>query len=235
VIAEYAFGDSGFDVKLGGVNGYGLDDPDINEAKSILGHVGWEGEMFSVGVNGIWGGEVQGFDGDESGVVDLLLTANPTDRLAFWLNADYNWIDTSDEAYAWGVALAGRFQATDRLGLSLRGEYVTDSDNFLGFCGFTGNGSVAPASDCAGGAPSSFVPTDVDIWGVTGTVDYLLTDQLKVRGEVRWDTINKDGGIDDGEFFHGSINNNGNDHGLEEDQITLGAEVIYSFTKFGGE
>lgn len=80
------------------------------------------------------------------------------------------------------------------------------------------------------------MPTDVEIWGVTGTVDYLLTDQLKIRGEVRWDTISKDSGIRDGEFFRGHIENDVNDgHGLSNDQVTIGAEVIYSFTKFGGE
>ena len=235
VIGEYAFGDSGFDVKVGGVNGYLPDSPDQNESKSILWHVGWEGEKASVGVNGIWGGEVQGFDGNESGVANLLLTYNPTDRLGLWLNADYNWIDASGDPYAWGVAAAGRFAITDRTGIALRGEYVTDNDNFLGYCGFTSNGSVAASSSCNGGAPSSFVPTDVDIWSVTGTIDHLLTDQLKVRAEVRWDTMNKSGGVNDGEFFHGSINNNGNSHGLDDDQITLGAEAIYSFTKFGGD
>ncbi len=44
-------------MSLGGVNGYLADDPDQNTAKSILGHVGWENDLLSVAVNGIWGGE----------------------------------------------------------------------------------------------------------------------------------------------------------------------------------
>jgi outer membrane murein-binding lipoprotein Lpp len=238
VMGEYAFGDSGFDIKFGGVNGFALDDPDRNEDKSLLWHLGYEQEMFSVGLNGIWGGEVQGFDGDPSGVANLLVTLDPTDRLSFWLNANYDWADVSGSAspQAWGVALAGRFQVTDKLGVALRGEYVQDDDNFLGFCGFTNDGALAPADASCTGAPSSFVPTDVEIWGVTGTVDYLLTDQLKLRGEVRWDAVNKDSGIQDGEFFRGHIENDvDGGGGLATNQVTVGAEVIYSFTKFGGE
>jgi hypothetical protein len=234
VMGEYKFGDSGFDVKVGGVNGFALNSPDINQDKSVVWHAGWTGETVSVGLNGMWGGEVQGFDGSESGVANLLVTYNPSERLGLWLNADYDWIDASGSPQAWGVAAAGRFAITDRTGIALRGEYVTDTGHFLGFCGFTSNGSTAASSSCAGGAPSSFVPTDVDLWSVTGTVDHLLTDQLKVRAEVRWDTMNKSGGVSDGEFFHGSINNDGNSHGLDPNQITLGAEAIYSFTKFGG-
>jgi hypothetical protein len=59
-----AFGDSGFDASLGVVNGFTQDDPDRNDRKSVLGHIGWAGETVSVGVNGIWGGEQTGFDGD---------------------------------------------------------------------------------------------------------------------------------------------------------------------------
>ena len=235
VMGEYTFGDSGFDVKVAGVNGFLPDSPDINQDKSILWHVGWENDTASVGVNGIWGGEVQGFDGAESGVVNALVTFNPTERLGLWLNADYNWVDASGNPYAWGIAAAGRFAITDKTGIALRGEYVTDNDNFLGFCGFTSNGSTAASSSCAGGAPSSYVPTDIDLWSVTGTIDHLLTDQLKIRAEVRWDTISKSNGVNDGEFFRGSINNDGNSHGLDDNQITLSAEAIYSFTKFGGE
>src|SRR6185295_16854315 len=123
-----AFGDSGFDVKVGGVNGFGLDDPDINQDKSVVWHAGWTGETVSVGLNGMWGGEVVGFDGGESGVGNLLVTYNPTERLGLWLNADYRWVDAGGNPYAWGIAAAGRFAVTDRTGVALRAEYVTDND-----------------------------------------------------------------------------------------------------------
>ncbi len=227
VLASYAFGDSGFDAAIGGVNGFFPDSPDRNEAKSIIGHVGWANEMVSVGVNGIWGGEIQGFDGAESGLINGLVKINPTDRLALYVNGDYRWIDAGSDPYAWGVAAGGRFAINDRTGVSLRGEYVEDDDNFLGFGGW---------SDTAIPGFLAFVPTDIETWGVTATLDHLLTDQLMLRAEVRWDAIDKtSSGVDDGEFFHGSINNNGSDNGLDDDQVVLGAEVIYNFNKFGGE
>ena len=36
---------------------------------------------------------------------------------------------------------------------------------------------------------------DIEIWGITATLDHLLTDNLMVRGEVRYDRIDKDNGV----------------------------------------
>jgi hypothetical protein len=228
VLGSYAFGDSGFDLAAGVVNGFFPDSPDRNEDKSVLGHIGWANEMLSVGVNGIWGGEVQGFDGDQSGLVNLLVKVNPTDRLALYVNGDYKWLEDAD-GHAWGVAAGGRFAITDRTGVSLRGEYVQDDKNFLGFGGFT-------TTVIDGVAFQDFVPTNIETWGVTATLDHLLTDQLMVRAEVRWDAIDKTTrGVDDGEFFHGKFDPGETDLGLADDQVVLGAEVIYNFNKFGGE
>jgi hypothetical protein len=229
VLASYAFGDSGFDAAIGGVNGFKPDSPDRNTDKSVIGHVGWANEMVSVGVNGIWGGEVTGFDGNESGLVNLVVKVNPIDRLALYVNGDYRWIDAKGNPYAWGVEAGGRYGITDRTGISLRGEYVTDNDQFLNFGGYR-------TTDIGGVQFTEFVPTNVRTWGVTGTLDHLLTDQLMVRGEVRWDSVSKGGNaINDGEFFNGCINNGGTSGGLDAGQITLGAEVVYNFNKFGGE
>ena len=222
--AAYAFGDSGFDAMVGGVNGFSPDSPDRNEAKTIIGHLGWANDMLSVGLNGLYGGEQRGFDGSEQMLINLLVTANPTDRLALYVNGDYAQID-SHSAKAWGVAAGGRYGITDRTGFSLRGEYVADNHNFLGFTGWD-NGTTAPFQTLS--------PTDVEIFSVTGTLDHLLTDQLMVRAEVRWDTISKDSGVSDGEFFHGSLNPGESNFGLKGDQVVLGAEVVYNFNKFGG-
>jgi hypothetical protein len=215
VMAEYTFGDSGFDAALAGVNGFFPDSPDRNEAKSILWHTGWANDLLSLNVNGIWGGEVQGFDGDESGVVNGLVTIDPTDKLSLWINGNYAWIDTEGDPYAWGVAAAGRYAVTDRTGVSLRAEYVADGDQYLGMVGFD------PDDE------SGFAFTDIEVWGVTATVDHLLTDHLMIRGEVRYDEIDKDDTGDE-EFL-----DEGGD--FKDDQIVLGAEVIYNFNEFGGE
>jgi hypothetical protein len=68
----------------------------------------------------------------------------------------------------------------------------------------------------------------VRLWGITGTLDHLLTDQLMIRAEARYDRVAKDDGSD-GEFFDNSHYSGG---GLEPDQTTVGFEVIYNFNKF---
>jgi hypothetical protein len=216
LIAEYGFGDTGFDVKAGVVNGYFPDDPDINDAKSVLGHVGWSNDTVSIGGNVIWGGENQGFDGGEGGTANGVLTLQATERLAFWVNGDYAWLDDEDAA-GWGVAAAARFSITERTGISLRGEYVADVDEYLGFVGFTDDGF----------GNEILADTGIEVWGLTLTLDHLLTDHLMIRGEVRYDDINKDD-TDNDEFFEDSED-------FDSDQIVLGAQVIYNFNKFGGE
>jgi len=218
ITAGYTFGDSGFDAMIGGVNGFLPDDPDRNDAKSILGNVGWANDSVSVDVSGIWGGENTGFDGGETGLVDAVVKLKASDRLAFWINGDYAWLDDSDNA-AWGVAAAGRFGITDRTGISLRGEYVADVDEYLGFVGITG--------DNGGLGFDTLADTGIDTWGITATVDHLLTDHLMIRAEARYDNINKDD-TDNDEFWENSDD-------IQEDQIVIGAEVIYNFNKFGGE
>jgi hypothetical protein len=226
ITAAYTFGDTGFDAMVGGANGFAPDSPDRNEAKTILGHLGWANDTLSVGLNGLYGGEQQGFDGSEQMLINLLVKANPTDRLALYVNGDYAFADANNSPKAWGVEAGGRFGITDRTGISLRGEYVADNDNFLGFQGWQ-NGTPV-------GEPA-LVPTDVKIYGVTATLDHLLTDQLMIRGEVRWDAIHKGGGVSNAEFFHGTPDFNDSDLDQSANQITLGAEVVYNFNKFGGQ
>jgi hypothetical protein len=216
ILAGMGIGDSGFNVQVGGVNGYLPDDPDRNDAKSITGRVGYDTDRISASVAGIWGGEVTGFDGDETGVVNGTVRFDASERLALYLNGDYAWADDNDAA-AWGVAAGGRFGITDRTGIALRGEYVADVDEGLGFFGITG--------DDFGNDVLAF--TGIETWGVTATLDHLLTDHLMIRGEVRYDDIDKDD-TDNEEFFEDSDD-------FDSDQIVIGAEVIYNFNKFGGD
>jgi hypothetical protein len=228
--AGYAFGDTGFDVMVGGVNGFFPDSPDRNDAKSVIGHLGWANDVVTVGLNGIYGAEGAGQDGSEGGVANALIKINASDRLGFYINGDYRWAagdpdgfsqdldgfggkEDFDDAQAWGVSAAGRFGITDRTGIALRGEYLSDINRFYFNEDFGG--------DFAGQV------TGLDVWGVTATVDHLLTDHLMIRAEARYDNVNKDSGEND-EFFEDSEE-------LENDQITVGAEVIYNFNKFGGE
>ena len=241
VTGGYTFGDTGFDVMGGVVNGFTPNDPDNNNSKSLIGHLGWASETFSVGVNGIYGNENTGNSQDARNVINGVVKFNPTDRLGLYVNGDYASQAGRGNAKAWGVATGGRLGITDRTGVSLRGEYVADNHNYLGFCSlpnsdfnYSNNDSCQNFSG-PDGFQQNAVATDVKIFGVTATVDHLLTDQLMVRGEVRWDNVRHSGNTSNGEFFNGSLDFNESDLGLKSNPVTLGAEVVYNFNKFGGE
>jgi len=178
--------------------------------------------MITAGVNVIHGEEGTGFDGNEQGVLNALVKINASNRLGFWLNGDWAYDDDLD-TNAWGVAAAGRFGITERTGIALRGEYVADVDGALGFVGL--NDPFDIDGDGFNDEQLSF--TGIETWGITATVDHLLTDNLMIRAEARYDDIDKDD-TDNEEFFE-------NSRDLESSQITVGAEVIYNFNKFGGE
>ena len=97
--------------------------------------------------------------------------------------------------------MAGRFALSDMMGLALRGEYVDLEFDLAGLGG----------SDA-----------DNQIWGLTGTVDYKLTEKLMMRGELRYD----DYGSGDDPFEDVFVDEDTFD---ESDQITAGVELIYSF------
>lgn len=226
IMAGGPIGESGFDWALGGVNGFAQDDPDRNDRKSVTGHLGWANDQFSVGVNGLWGGETTGLDGDEAGLVNLLAKWTPSDRFGMYVNGNFAWMDepngTDLDPYAWGVSLAGRFGITDRTGVALRGDFVQDEDGFVLYSGRSGG--LRGWDENIYGDPS-----DLDqVWSVTGTVDHLLTDQLMIRGEARWDRVDIDDGPSD--VFYKD-----NDGLNSTDQITLFFEVVYNFNKFIGD
>jgi len=223
-------GDSGFDWAIGGVNGFAQDDPDVNDRKSVTGHVGWSNDQFAVGVNGIWGGERWANDGDESGLVNLLVKWTPSDRFGMYLNGDFGWMDepqgTNLDPMGWGVSLAGRYGITERTGIALRGEYAADEDGFI-LCRGRSGGLTDHSDGCDFTNPTGDQELD-HVISVTGTLDHLLTDQLMVRAEARWDLVDLDDGPTD-------IYAQNNDFWTEDDQITLFLEVVYNFNKFVGD
>jgi len=239
VTAGYAFGDTGFDVMGGVVNGFGPNDPDNNESKAVVGHVGWANQTLTLGLNGFYGNENTASSKNASTLINGVVKFNPTDRLSLYVNGDYGDAANNGNGKAWGVATGGRFAITDRTGIAVRGEYVADNNHVLGFCSLPNsnyNGNLDSCTSSLPIAPEEFaVVTDVKIFGITATVDHLLTDQLMVRGEVRWDNVRHSDNTANGEFFNGSLDYSQSDGGLKANQVTLGAEVVYNFNKFGGE
>jgi len=228
ILAGGPIGESGFDWALGGVNGFRQDDADRNDRKSVTGHLGWSNDQFALGVNGIWGGETQAYDGDETGTVNLLAKWTPSDRFGMYLNGDFGWMDepqgTNLDPYGWGVSLAGRYGITERTGIALRGDFVKDEDAFI-LCG--GRSGGLTNDNCATGFDSS---AELDrAWSVTATLDHLLTDQLMIRGEARYDNVAlKD--LNDEIYYQNSTY-----PGDQDNQFTFFVEAVYNFNKFIGD
>jgi hypothetical protein len=101
-------------------------------------------------------------DRSDLGIFDLVFTADPSDRVTLYLNFDYVWSHPADapNTSTYGLAMAGHYQWTEVIGAALRFEAV-----------------VTDPSD--GGSE--------DEYSITATGDYLLTDGLTARGEVRFD------------------------------------------------
>jgi hypothetical protein len=116
--------------------------------------------------------------GDQTGLADVTAWFNPTDNLSLWANYDYLYVEGTGY-YAHGIALAGRMEVFPDFGVALRGEYINED----------------PASSTNGDEsliiinPGSSDEGTNEIWSITGTVDYALTDHLTVKSELRWDKV----------------------------------------------
>jgi len=120
-----------------------------------------------------------GHSGNQVGLVDATAWFNPSDKVSLWANYDYLFVDETGY-YANGVAVAGRVQVLPDLGAAVRGEYVRENHS-------PGHGNLIFTEGGPNGAH------DVDTWSVTGTLDYALTEHLKLRSEFRWDLANGNG------------------------------------------
>jgi len=251
--------DNGIDWGIGGVNGFGgpigfssVNSPDNSESKSLLMHVGLSGDVGGVSIQALWGPEANGNDHQTRTTIDFIAHAKPWDKgpeVAF--NADYailngnlpstiNGFPTGQRPGgqfspdAWGLALYARQAITDKLGFSVRGEYIQDHQSF--FCVQTGffctivplpNGTFAQVSP---GAPLGFPNDNAKVYEFTGTLDYSITQQLITKLEVRWDALsNIDGVSTHGTFPVGYINNQTNGLFNYNHQLVAGAEILYKF------
>jgi hypothetical protein len=125
-----------------------------------------------------------------------VVAGDPAENITLYLNFDYVWSHPSSAPNqdTYGMALAGRYGVSDTLGLSMRFEVVV----------------INPSNE-----------RSTDEYSLTTTFDYLLTDNLTFRGEMRFDW-----GIDNKYFKAGSRYD---DQGVANHQNLFLAEVIYSF------
>jgi len=113
-----------------------------------------------------------GRNSDKIGLLDAVLTWDPSDSLSTWINFDYWWTSGNGSAPSnglkdlniWGIAGAGRYAITEATGFSLRYEYLSFND--------FGQGANS---------------TDADLMSLTATLDHHLTDNLVLSAEGRWD------------------------------------------------
>ncbi|HEY8153065.1 MAG TPA: outer membrane beta-barrel protein [Myxococcota bacterium] len=170
----------GLDWAIGAVNGYSDTMSDRDNAKGVIGGLKWSGEKVSLATNVYWGGDVGDFtptalqsttdfgvahNSDSVGVLDAILTWNPSDRLSTWVNVDYyfvhdnpgNGVSNSSNIYTGSVA--SRYAITDATGIALRGEYQWWASEY----------------------------DAQHLWSLTGTIDHALTENLIVKLEARYD------------------------------------------------
>jgi|GEM_PF-1005793 len=209
VLFDTEWGESGFTSALGvansGINNYGAD-PDYDKGKAVIAQLGWSGETFGAATTVIWGEDTWDRGRYRSnGLVDLVLTWDPSEKLSTWLNFDYGWRDAGGyNQQAYGIAVAGRYAVTERLGLSTRFEWLADEDGYAGWNAGPDTGDTT------------------DMFSLTGTADYALTNNLMVRGEVRWDTSHGSG-PNDREYWSRPRGE------IAQNQVTSGVELVYEF------
>ncbi|MBW2390881.1 MAG: outer membrane beta-barrel protein [Deltaproteobacteria bacterium] len=97
-----------------------------------------------------------------TGIYDFLLSSDVSDDVSAWLN--YTIVDIEDVATVHGIAAAARMALSEEMGVALRGEAL--------FVDVDGGGNF-------------------EVWSITTTGDYALTEHLTTKLELRID-INDD-------------------------------------------
>lgn len=190
----------------------------------LLWKVGWSGETVGAAFSGVWGNSTGGqgeetADGAKETILDVVVTWDPSDKFSSHLNVDYIRTENTNKVgrvfgesagfySGYGIAAAGRYALTEKMGLAARAEYVDLEYDIFG----KGNDSLK-------------------IWELTGTVDYLLTPNLQVRGELRYDNASS------GELEDVFLRSVGGTRGVvgsgqeltQNNQVVAGVQVIYSF------
>jgi len=153
--------------------------------KAYYGQLSYGGDMFGLNVGGIWGRDSgncgNGGDGEcNTSVVDVVLTADPTENLSLWANFDWKHSggdNTPTHGDAFGISGAGRLGVTETVGVATRVEYIKTEDTL--------NGTA----------------DDNELVTLTFTTDWTVAEGLVARAEIRWDTLVND--FDGGRFTGG--------------------------------
>jgi hypothetical protein len=173
---------------------------DRNNNKAILFGVSGGAGAFSGSFAGTYGDSpASGDNGDNEVILDFIARFTPNDKFGSYVNFD--WISTDlggNTLDGYGVAAAGRLALGESTGVAGRFEYLSLEDDFS---------------------------SDIEIWGITGTVDQEIADGLTLRAEIRYDKAT------DADFITGSGDDiYAGDDGFfdDDDQVTAGVELVYA-------
>jgi hypothetical protein len=196
-----------FNWQIGTSNGYGNTMANTDSHPTFVGRVGYKADTLGFHVSGVYGGNVddlfaafpngligstefnpgaalqfnsgQERNGDKIGLLDAVLTFDPSDKLSTWINFDWWTLGKTGQGVTgnqgtfeikdlsiWGIAGAGRYEITESTGFALRYEYLSFNDF-----------GPAPGID----------KNDANLMSVTATLDHHLTDNLVLSAEGRWD------------------------------------------------
>lgn len=170
-----------------------------NQQKAFLGQLNYtEGDFFTSlssyygdGTGQPQSGTSQPGSTDSLFILDYVASLQASEDVILWLNAD--WGRQEDGAFDtagnpsngqyYGVSVGGNMEVNERTNVALRGEYFKDDSNVRG---------AVPANNLNTTALTFNRSADVEIYSLTGTVKYNVTNQLILGGEVRWDAMNND-------------------------------------------
>jgi hypothetical protein len=186
-----------------------LSDTSSNENRqlSYTGQLAYSGDTMMAAVSYIIGQDTsQGCRTSDMndcnlGILDFLLTADPSDSVSMWVNVDWVSANGSDASNfnTVGIAAATRLAINDRTGIAGRVEFV--------------------AADIDGNNGD-----EMHIGSLTLTSDCALTDSLTLKGEVRWDHQFKG----DSQFPNGQ--QGPNEPSFQRDDVVVAlAELLYNF------
>ncbi|MEW6235026.1 MAG: porin [Candidatus Omnitrophota bacterium] len=173
---------------------------DINESKSFHFAVRFRPTEDIYVQNAIsYGPERAGNNSDYLFLYDLVATWSVTEDWTIGANFDYGFdedaLGTSDANW-WALAGYVRYDVNEDVYLALRGEYFGDDDSWR--------------------TPQPVVGASDNMWEITATAGYQITEDLLGRLEYRHDEA--DGNI----FFDDAIRD-------QDSQDTIALEVIYQF------
>ncbi|PJB95128.1 MAG: hypothetical protein CO080_09385 [Nitrospirae bacterium CG_4_9_14_0_8_um_filter_70_14] len=180
----YATEVGGIGLKGAVVNGWDNFE-DNNDSKSLMAMVAVPlGEKGSVSAAGMYGAEQAANEGDMRGLLDLVASFSPSERVDLLFNFDYGSeehaaLDGGDGVW-WGAAAYADVMLTELFGVAGRAEFFSDRDGARGL--------------------------DTDVWEATVTGHQAFGESMTGRLEARYDQaaddlfMDGDGSLTDSQF-----------------------------------